>query len=197
MSNAAAATAPGWYFKPNSEHRQPEVYGGEAFIDKYGCVYLGSSEEKVIYLTFDARLRERQRRKDAGRPQAAGGAGTFFILPNLVKSNTALVKRMHEEGHLVGNHSYSHKNMSNMPFEAFEKEITDLEALYAEYTGYTMSKLFRPPEGAFTEQTLQNCARLGLTPVFWSFAYADWDNNKQPDPQRRRKKSFPTSTTGW
>ena len=54
MSNAAAATAPGWYFKPNSEHRQPEVYGGEAFIDKYGCVYLGSSEEKVIYLTFDA-----------------------------------------------------------------------------------------------------------------------------------------------
>lgn len=95
---------------------------------------------------------------------------------------------MHEEGHLVGNHSYSHKNMSNMPFEAFEKEITDLEALYAEYTGYTMSKLFRPPEGAFTEQTLQNCARLGLTPVFWSFAYADWDNNKQPDPQAAKEK---------
>lgn len=113
--------------------------------------------------------------------------GTFFILPNLVKSNTALVKRMHEEGHLVGNHSYSHKNMSNMPFEAFEKEITDLEALYAEYTGYTMSKLFRPPEGAFTEQTLQTRA-AGLTAVFWSFAYADWDNNKQPDPQAAKEK---------
>ena len=188
MSNAAAATAPGWYFKPNSEHRQPEVYGGEAFIDKYGCVYLGSSEEKVIYLTFDAGYENGNVEKTLDVLKRQEVPGTFFILPNLVKSNTALVKRMHEEGHLVGNHSYSHKNMSNMPFEAFEKEITDLEALYAEYTGYTMSKLFRPPEGAFTEQTLQNCARLGLTPVFWSFAYADWDNNKQPDPQAAKEK---------
>lgn len=197
MSNAAAATAPGWYFKPNSEHRQPEVYGGEAFIDKYGCVYLGSSEEKVIYLTFDAGYENGNVEKTLDVLKRQEVPGTFFILPNLVKSNTALVKRMHEEGHLVGNHSYSHKNMSNMPFEAFEKEITDLEALYAEYTGYTMSKLFRPPEGAFTEQTLQNCARLGLTPVFCPSPTPTGTTISSPTRRRRRKKSFPTSTTGW
>ena len=154
VSNAAAATAPGWYFKPNSEHKQPEVYGGETFIDKYGCVYLGDSEEKVIYLTFDAGYENGNVEKTLDILKRQEVPGTFFILPNLVKTNTDLVKRMNEEGHLVGNHSYSHKNMSNMPFEAFEKEITDLEALYTEYTGYTMSKLFRPPEGAFTELTL-------------------------------------------
>ena len=106
MSNAAAATAPGWYFKPNSEHRQPEVYGGEAFIDKYGCVYLGSSEEKVIYLTFDAGYENGNVEKTLDVLKRQEVPGTFFILPNLVKSNTALVKRMHEEGHLAV--SYTH-----------------------------------------------------------------------------------------
>ena len=90
---------------------------------------------------------------------------------------------MAHNGHTVANHSMRHKNMANMTITECEAELSGLEKLYNELTGYTMAKLFRPPEGNFSRNLLDNMTKLGYKTVFWSFAYADWDNNKQPSPE--------------
>jgi peptidoglycan-N-acetylmuramic acid deacetylase len=98
---------------------------------------------------------------------------------------------MADEGHLVCNHTTSHGDMSKITdIEAFKRELGGIETLYNETYGLEMKKYFRPPEGAFSQQTLEFCEELGYTPVFWSFAYADWDNGKQPNPEKAKEKIF-------
>ena len=114
--------------------------------------------------------------------------GAFFILENLILSNPELVKRMADEGHLVCNHTLNHKNMTKVNREEFYAELQGLERLYKEKIGYELDKFYRPPEGSFTVQNLDWACELGYTTVFWSFAYADWDNNKQMSEEKAINK---------
>ena len=93
--------------------------------------------------------------------------------------------RMHNEGHLICNHTKSHKNMGRVRnIEDFKKELEGNEQILYETVGLKMSKYYRPPEGAYSETNLQHAKELGYKTVFWSLAYADWDNQKQPDSNK-------------
>lgn len=105
-----------------------------------------------------------------------------------MKRNTDLVKRMFDEGHTVANHTMKHKNMSTLGKAELEKELCGLEKLCLDLTGHKMARLYRPPEGAFSEQNLKDADALGFKTIFWSFAYADWDNDKQPAPDAALSK---------
>ena len=103
-----------------------------------------------------------------------------FILENLINSNPELVKRMVDDNHIVANHTMKHKDMRKVTNkEKFAEELQALDELYKSCTGYDMAKFYRPPEGRFSEQNLIHAKELGYKTIFWSFAYADWDNNKQ------------------
>ena len=105
----------------------------------------------------------------------------FFVVGNYLETCPELVKRMVEEGHLVGNHTYHHPNMSAISEKsAFEKELTSLEEKYREITGQEMEKYYRPPQGKFSESNLRQAQELGYRTVFWSLAYVDWYQDRQP-----------------
>ena len=72
--------------------------------------------------------------------------------------------------------------------EEFKAELDALENLYYEKTGYHLDKFYRPPEGKFTENNLKMAKELGYKTIFWSFAYADWDNAHQMSPEAATKK---------
>ena len=96
---------------------------------------------------------------------------------------------MADEGHDVCNHTTTHGDMSKLTdINDFKNELDGVSNLYKETFGLEMKKYFRPPEGAFSVKTLEFCKALGYTPVFWSFAYADWDNAKQPDTENAKRK---------
>jgi peptidoglycan-N-acetylmuramic acid deacetylase len=95
---------------------------------------------------------------------------------------------MADEEHLVCNHTYTHKNVTDMSAQDIQNELTKLEQAYTDLTKKTMSKYFRPPEGTFDQDSLKVVYDQGYRTVFWSFAYADWDNNKQMSPQEAKKK---------
>ncbi len=175
-----------WYFKPTKDHSQPAVTPeASGFLSRYSTIYLGSSEEKRVYLTFDAGYENGNVEKILDILREKEVPGAFFILPQLAKANASLVKRMREEGHLICNHTKTHRDMSKLTdFNAFQSELTDAEQLLYEYTGLTMDKFYRPPEGRFSEQNLAFADRSGYTTVFWSLAHADWDNAAQPDPEK-------------
>jgi peptidoglycan-N-acetylmuramic acid deacetylase len=189
-------TAPyGWYFKKNSTHTQPDLDPPMKFIEDYNGYYIDKKHknpddtEKVIYLTFDVGYENGNVARILDILKEENVPGAFFILDNLILRNTDLVKRMADEGHLVCNHTMRHKDMTKITDKSeFQKEIKDLEDLYREKMGLEMAKYYRPPEGKFTEQNMQYISEMGYKTIFWSFAYADWDNNKQMDPALAVKK---------
>ena len=173
-----------WYAKRNREHRQPKCEPSLEYIERYGGVYVDGrygdgNAEKVIYLTFDAGYENGNVEKILDVMSEENVKGSFFILGHLIDSVPELVKRMAEEGHCVCNHTLTHKNLTKLTEEKIAEEITSLANKYKDTTGREMSKFFRPPEGTFNETVLKKARELGYRTVFWSFAYADWDNSSQ------------------
>ncbi len=174
-----------WYFKPTRDGSKPQVIPEAAFISDYPVLYTEPTEEKRIYLTFDAGYENGNVEKILDILKEKQVPGAFFILPQLAKENTALVCRMKEEGHLVCNHTASHRDMSLVTdFDTFKAELEKNESIFYEKTGMEMDKYYRPPEGRFSERNLDFAGQCGYKTVFWSLAYADWDNNKQMEPAK-------------
>lgn len=172
-----------WYFSPVPGNKQPGFGVSVEELKKYDAYAVGDPDDKVLYLTFDIGYENGNVKKCLDTLNGNEVKGSFFILEHVIKANTDLIKEIAETGHLVCNHTLKHKNMCNIKdFSEYEKEITGLERLYEETTGYKMAKYFRPPEGNYTKQNLEYNQRLGYKTIFWSVAYADWDDKKQPEP---------------
>ena len=104
----------------------------------------------------------------------------FFVTYDFAKDNPKLIKRMIDEGHIVGNHTYRHYTMDEVDTATAKEEITFLHNFIKKNFNYEM-KLFRFPKGEFSQSTLALAKDLGYKSVFWSFAYADWDTQNQSD----------------
>ena len=181
-----------WYCKNNKDHTQPEIPAEFSFIGQYDGYSIDKNakdEDKVIYLTFDAGYENGNVAIILDELKAHGATGAFFILGNLVERNTDLVVRMKEEGHLVCNHTFSHRDMTRVKSSTtFCAELKRLADYYYEKTGYELDKFYRPPRGCFTEDNLKHAKEAGYKTIFWSFAYADWDNTAQPDAEKAFEK---------
>jgi peptidoglycan-N-acetylmuramic acid deacetylase len=149
------------------------------------------SSEKIAYLTFDAGYENGNVEKILDTLKEKGVVGAFFILKNLIDRNPDLVKRMCTEGHFVCNHTASHRDVSKFKSkDELSVELNVLNEKYKNLTGEDLKKYFRPPEGRFSKESLKFAEELGYKTVFWSFAYADWDNAKQPTPEYAKKKIY-------
>ena len=116
----------------------------------------------------------------------------FFVVGNYIEQNPDLVRRMLREGHIVGNHTYHHYDMSKLLDEAaFNQELTSLETLYRETTGEDMPRYYRPPQGIYSECNLEMAQKLGYRTVFWSLAYVDWYQDNQPTDEQAFSKLLP------
>ena len=166
-------------------------------LAEYHAAYLGDTTQKRIYLTFDSGYENGCTEKILDVLKAHHVPAAFFLVGNYVERNPELVKRMISEGHIVGNHTMHHYDMSQIKEQAnFEKELTDLESLYKEVTGQEMEKYYRPPQGIYSRENLQQARDLGYKTVFWSLAYADWDNKAQPTREHAMSKLLPRIHNG-
>ncbi len=194
VAYAQGAAPQSWYCVRAKDHRQPRADGALSFVESYGGYYIDhrhadpKEEEKVVYLTFDAGYENGNVAKVLDALKAAEVPGAFFILGNLPEAHPELVRRMADEGHLICNHTFTHKDMTGGSVSHLEEELCRLEAACRDLCGVEVAKFFRPPEGKFDRGMLVEAQRLGYKTVFWSFAYADWDNQKQPDPTAAKQK---------
>lgn len=182
-----------WYCVHVRDHRQPTADARFSFISEYGGFYIDEKHgdkdsEKVIYLTFDAGYENGNVSRILDVMKTEEVTGAFFVLGNLVEKNPDLINRMFDEGHLVCNHTYSHKAMVGYNREQFTAELEKLEEACIRKTGRELSKFYRPPEGVFDRNSLAYAKDMGYKTVFWSFAYADWDNNKQMSASSAKAK---------
>ena len=186
-----------WGLSFRQEGAPPVGNADRQQLRQFDAAYLGDPSQKVLYLTLDAGYENGSTEKilDILKEQQVSAA--FFLVGNYIEKNADLVRRMEAEGHIVGNHTMHHKDMSKLTDEAaFAKELQDLEALYQETVGKPMPKYYRPPQGIYSQDNLRLAQKLGYRTVFWSLAYVDWNNDSQPTREQAFKKLLPRTHPG-
>ncbi len=182
-------SAENWGLGFTSEGRPPQGNASADELKKYDAYYIGDTNQKVIYLTFDAGYENGYTPTILKALKKHNVKATFFLVGNYIATSPILVRQMVEEGHTVANHTFSHPNMAHLAsMEAFSVELNKLEKLYEDTTGQQMVKYYRPPQGKYSIQNLQMAKELGYKTFFWSLAYVDWYNDKQPTKEEAFKK---------
>ncbi len=178
-----------WGLGFSQEGQPPTANATADELKRFDAYYIGNINEKVIYLTFDAGYENGYTSAILDALKKHNVPATFFLVGNYILTSPDLVKRMVEDGHQVANHTFSHPNMSNLSsIDAFRNELEDLEIVFQDATGHEMTKYYRPPQGKYSENNLKMAQDLGYKTIFWSLAYVDWYNDKQPTKAEAFKK---------
>lgn len=187
LSNTTCA----WGFRRMKDEIQPEFSASYTKpLDEYEGIYVGNKDSRVIYLTFDEGYENGYTTTILDTLKEKDVEAVFFVTMPYVKQNPDLVRRMIDEGHIVGNHTVNHPSMpSVLDDEKLKKEVSVLHDYVLENFDYEM-KYIRPPKGEYSERTVKLCKDIGYTHVLWSFAYDDWDVKKQDRLDYARKMIY-------
>ena len=171
---------------------KPEGNASAEYLKTMDAYYVDETDEKVVYLTFDAGYEGGQTASILDTLKKHNVPAAFFLVGTYIRSNPDLVNRMIKEGHIVANHTMKHPNISKMATEAaFKQELSQVEAIHQAVTGQALSKFYRPPCGGYDEANIRMAQALGYKTMFWSLAYADWDKNAQPSREAAFAKLIP------
>ena len=186
---ASSSSEGNWGLSFHEEGVRPVGNATPSELAKYQAAYADETDEKVIYLTFDAGYENGNLPAILDALKNHQAVGTFFVVGNFLETSPELTKRMVAEGHIVGNHTYHHPDMSKISTkEAFEKELNDVETLFQSITGSEMAHYYRPPQGKYSTSNLEMAKELGYKTFFWSLAYVDWIQDEQPTKEQAFSK---------
>nr|WP_246031722.1 delta-lactam-biosynthetic de-N-acetylase [Salibacterium salarium] len=169
-----------WNFKPaeNNEpsHTEPEY---KVLLDKYDGFFIGDPDKKNLYLTFDNGYENGYTEDILNVLEEKQVPAAFFVTGHYLNSASDLVKRMVEEGHIVGNHSWNHPSLPEISDNKMENELGRVKEEFQKLTGESDMLYLRPPQGTFNESSLAKTREMGYINIFWSFAYVDWETGQQ------------------
>lgn len=185
----ASASCDNWGLSFQQEGKPPVANVTSDYLKQFQAHYIADTTDPVIYLTFDAGYENGNTAAILDALKKHNAPAAFFLVGNYLETSPELVKRMVAEGHTVGNHTWHHPDMSKIADQAsFSEELSKLEQKYREVTGQTMKKYYRPPQGKYSEANLKMAKDMGYHTFFWSLAYVDWYENKQPTHEEAFKK---------
>ncbi|MDP5274684.1 delta-lactam-biosynthetic de-N-acetylase [Chengkuizengella axinellae] len=181
--SALANTNDAYHFGlKKSRDGRPASISQEGFMEllkTHGAVFLGDTTKKELYLTFDNGYENGNTIQILDVLNEKRVPAIFFVTGQYVKEEPELLKRMVKEGHLIGNHSWGHPDMSTISDDRIEEELDKVQIEVAKVTGQWQMEYMRPPRGIFNDRVLEISSKLGYTNVFWSVAYKDWETNSQ------------------
>lgn len=178
-----------WGLGFGKKGEKPTGTASVAEMKKYNAYYMKEGEEKVLYLTFDCGYENGNTEAILDALKKHNISATFFVVGHFLESAPDLAKRMVEEGHTLGNHTYHHPDMSKISdCTAFQKEVDAVREKYQEVIGGEMPMYYRPPQGKYSTLNLQMAKELGYSTFFWSLAYVDWNVDQQPSHEEALEK---------
>ena len=181
-----------WGLSFQEAGKPPVANASMDYLKKFDAYYAENTDKKELFLTFDAGYENGHTAKILDTLKKHNVKATFFVVGNFIETSPDLVKRMVKEGHLVGNHTFTHPDMSEIATEeAFRQELSKLEDLYEKTTGKKMKKYYRPPQGKYSESNLKMAKEMGYHTIFWSLAYVDWYESDQPTREEALEKMVP------
>ena len=184
--------ASSWGLSFRREGARPEGNADINELKQYNAYYAEDTDEKVLYLTFDAGYENGNTPAILDALKKHGAPAAFFVVGNFIEDEPELVKRIVEEGHIVGNHTMTHPDMSAISTQqSFLEELAGVEKLFQDLTGEPMIKFYRPPRGVYSISNLAMADNLGYATFFWSLAYVDWNQEQQPSREEAFSKLLP------
>ena len=181
-SASLSAQSENWGLGFQEDGTRPSGNASIEELKQYNAWYAQDTDEKIIYLTFDAGYENGNMPAILDALHKHQVHATFFVVGTLIRE-------ISDAGHTVGNHTMTHPDMSGISTkEAFQKQLKDVEALYKDATGNEMTKFYRPPQGIYSTDNLQMAKDLGYSTFFWSLAYVDWYQDKQPSKEEAFQK---------
>ncbi len=188
-TSAVVVQSENWGLGFGAEGAKPTGNASIQEMKQYDAYYMSENDEKILYLTFDCGYENGNTEAILDALKKHNAPAAFFVVGHYLESAPDLVKRMVEEGHVVGNHTYHHPDMSKISDPAaFQKEMDDVKALYKDITGQEMAMYYRPPQGKYSTANLKMAKELGYSTFFWSLAYVDWNVDSQPSHEEAFKK---------
>ena len=189
VSAGTVLSTENWGLGFGAEGTRPSGNVSATELAQYDAYYVEETEEKVIYLTFDCGYENGNTAPILDALKKHNAPATFFVVGHYLESAPDMVKRMVEEGHTVGNHTYHHPDMSKISDKAsFQKEMDGVKSLFKEIAGQELSMYYRPPQGKYSTSNLTMAKELGYKTFFWSLAYVDWNVDAQPSHEEALKK---------
>lgn len=180
LASADVNTPHGWGFKRAHDGKSADAGAEyESILENHDAVYKGTGDKKTLYLTFDNGYENgfTEQILDVLKQEQVPAA--FFITGHYIRTAGDLVKRMVDEGHVVGNHSWSHPDFTQTSKEELLKELEKVRQETEALTGQKNMQYVRPPRGVFSERTLALIKEAGYTHVFWSVSVVDWNTDAQ------------------
>ena len=169
-----------WYFERQTDKHLPPGAQTEINLEEFSAYYLGDTSQKEVYLTFDEGYENGYTEKILDVLLDKDVTAAFFVTKSYIKENPGLIARMVDEGHIVGNHTIRHKSSPSLSESDMAAELIGVADYFKEVTGKDMPPFFRPPMGEYSERVLAVAKDCGYHTIFWSFAYQDWLEDKQP-----------------
>lgn len=163
----------------DSANRPLGAINAQSKYGENGALFIGDEKDKRIWLTFDEGYENGYTPKILDTLRDKGVKAVFFVTYDYAEKNPELIRRMIDEGHTVGNHTWSHPSLPECSADELHSELSLLHDYIRDNFDYEMY-VMRPPMGEFSEKVLACAKELGYTTVLWSFAYPDWDVNNQP-----------------
>ncbi|MBV6457282.1 MAG: hypothetical protein HONBIEJF_00390 [Fimbriimonadaceae bacterium] len=175
--------------------RQPLLSRTETYGLQNDILVHGNTDLNEIAITID----------DGPRPESTSRIldilkehrvrATFFVVGKQVAKHPELVRRMMSEGHEVGNHTYTHRRLTELTEEEVRTEIGSCHRAIQLATGVG-SALFRPPGMRFNERILQIAQELGYVTIHWNSAVEDYSGNSNIQPVSTVSKRLADSDKG-
>ena len=189
---AIPASADNWGLAFPEEGKTPVGNSTAEDLAQYNAYCMGDTGKKVLYLTFDCGYENGYTAPILDALKKHNAPAAFFIVGTMLDTAPDIVRRMAAEGHIVGNHTLHHPDMSAISDQtAFQKELDGLSALYEETVGSPMPMYYRPPQGKYSEENLKMAHALGYKTILWSLAYVDWYVDDQPTAEAAYAKLLP------
>ena len=181
--------AENWGLSFQEEGKVPVGNASFDELQQYHAYYAQKTDKKVIYLTFDCGYENGNTPAILEALTKHQAPATFFVVGTLLESNPELINQILAAGNTIGNHTWHHKDMSQIStMESFSEEIQTVEKLYQQITGQEISRFYRPPQGKYSEANLKMAQELGYHTFFWSLAYVDWYQDNQPSHEEAFEK---------
>ena len=194
---AVPVSAGNWGLSFITEGEPPVGNAAAEDLRQYDAYYIGDSSQKVLYLTFDCGYENGYTEQILDALKKHNAPAAFFVVGHMIESAPDIVRRMAAEGHVVGNHTFHHPDMSAISQkDAFQEELDSLAELYRQTVGEDLSHFYRPPQGKYSEENLKQAQELGYKTVFWSLAYVDWNTDDQPTAEQAFSKLLPRVHNG-
>ena len=149
------------------------IFFDQAIIVRKDTVYHIRSNELAVALTFDDGPSPIWTPQILDALKAADVKATFFMLGRHVRKYPEVARRVAEQGHEIGNHTYDHHGLINYRPEELNQEVKDTEKIILSVTGIK-TKYFRPPKAWITKQEKKQLNDLGYETVLWSLNSKDW-----------------------